>query len=98
MPIRSQAWLLGVMTRVFDVGVDYNYRDVQRNGVVGPFTDSDFADGYVASRGHKVKLRYDISKNFAFTTTYFMAESDVASRFTDNASVNRLQVDLEGKF
>jgi len=95
---QDQAWLLGVMTRVFDVGVDYNYRDVQRNGVVGPFTDSDFADGYVASRGHKVKLRYDISKNFAFTTTYFMAESDVASRFTDNASVNRLQVDLEGKF
>ena len=95
---QDQAWLVGVMTRVFDVGVDYNYRDVQRNGVVGAFTDSDFADGYVGSRGHKIKLRYDISKNFAFTTTYFMAESDVASRFTDDASVNRLQVDLEGKF
>jgi hypothetical protein len=95
---QDQAWLVGVMTRVFDVGVDYNYRDVQRNGVVGAFTDSDFADGFVGSRGHKIKLRYDISKNFAFTTTYFMAESDVASRFTDDASVNRLQVDLEGKF
>ncbi len=95
---QDQAWLVGVMTRVFDVGVDYNYRDVQRNGVVGAFTDSDFADGYVGSRGHKLKLRYDINKNFAFTTTYFMAESDVASRFTDDASVNRLQVDLEAKF
>ena len=95
---QDQAWLLGVMTRVFDVGVDYNYRDVQRNGVVGAFTDSDFADGYVGSRGHKIKLKYDISKNFAFTTTYFLTESDVASRFTDDASVNRLQVDLEAKF
>jgi hypothetical protein len=95
---QDQAWLVGVMTRLFDVGIDYNYRDVQRNGVVGAFTDSDFADGYVGSRGHKLKLRYDISKNFAFTTTYFMAESDVASRFTDDASVNRLQVDLEAKF
>jgi len=95
---QDQAWLLGVMTRVFDIGVDYNYRDVQRNGVAGAFTDSDFADGYVGSRGHKLKLKYDISKNFAFTTTYFMAESDVASRFTDDASVNRLQVDLEAKF
>lgn len=95
---QNQAWLLGVMTRVLGVGVDYNYRDVQRNGVVGAFTDSDFADGFVGSRGHKMKLRYDISKNFAFSTTYFMAESDVASRFTDNASVNRLQVDVEAKF
>jgi polyhydroxyalkanoate synthesis regulator phasin len=95
---QDQAWLVGVMTRLFDVGIDYNYRDVQRNGVVGAFTDSDFADGYVGSRGHKLKLRYDINKNFAFTTTYFMAQSDVASRFTDDASVNRLQVDLEAKF
>ena len=95
---QNQAWLLGVMTRVLGIGVDYNYRDVQRNGVVGAFTDSDFADGFVGSRGHKMKLRYDISKNFAFSTTYFMAESDVASRFTDNASVNRLQVDVEAKF
>ena len=95
---QDQAWLVGVMTRLFDVGVDYNYRDVQRNGVVGAFTDSDFAAGYVGSRGHKLKLKYDVSKNFSIGTTYFMAESDVASRFTDDASVNTLQVDVEAKF
>lgn len=95
---QDQAWLVGVMTRLFDVGVDYNYRDVQRNGVVGAFTDSDFASGYVGSRGHKLKLKYDLGKNFAVGATYFMAESDVASRFTDNASVNTLQVDVEAKF
>ncbi len=95
---QDQAWLVGVMTRLFDVGIDYNYRDVQRNGVVGAFTDSDFASGYVGSRGHKLKLKYDLSKNFAVGATYFMAESDVASRNTDNASVNTLQVDVEAKF
>jgi hypothetical protein len=95
---QDQAWLVGVMTRLFDVGVDYNYRDVQRNGVVGAFTDSDFAAGYVGSRGHKLKLKYELSKNFSIGTTYFMAESDVASRFTDDASVNTLQVDVEAKF
>lgn len=95
---QDQAWLIGVMTRLFDVGIDYNYRDVQRNGVVGAFTDSDFAAGYVGSRGHKLKLKYDLSKNFAVGATYFMAESDVASQFTDNASVNTLQVDVEAKF
>ncbi len=95
---QDQAWLVGVMTRLFDVGVDYNYRDVQRNGVVGAFTDSDFAAGYVGSRGHKLKLKYELGKNFSIGTTYFMAESDVASRFTDDASVNTLQVDVEAKF
>ncbi len=95
---QDQAWLVGVMTRLLDVGIDYNYRDVQRNGVVGAFTDSDFASGFVGSRGHKLKLKYDLSKNFAVGATYFMAQSDTASRFTDNASVNTLQVDVEAKF
>jgi polyhydroxyalkanoate synthesis regulator phasin len=96
---QDQAWLVGFMTRVFDIGLDYNYRDVQRNGVVGAFTDSDFASGYVGSRGHKLKAKYDLSKNFSVGATYFMAESDVASGPSDpDASANTLQVDVEAKF
>jgi polyhydroxyalkanoate synthesis regulator phasin len=96
---QDQAWMVGFMTRVFDVGVDYNYRDVQRNGVVGAFTDSDFASGFVGSRGHKLKAKYDLSKNFSVGATYFMAESDFASGSSDtDASVNTLQVDVEAKF
>ncbi len=95
---QDHAWLVGIMTRLFDVGVDYNYRDVQRNGVVGAFTDSDFAAGYVGSRGHKLKLKYDLSKNFAVGASYFRAQSDVASRFTDDAGVDTLQMDVEAKF
>ncbi|WP_372722585.1 putative porin [Immundisolibacter sp.] len=95
---QDQAWLVGIMTRLFDVGVDYNYRDVQRNGVVGAFADSDFAAGYVGSRGHKLKLKYDLSKNFAVGASYFRAQSDVASRFTDDAGVSTLQMDVEAKF
>lgn len=93
------AWLFGFKTALFNVALDYNYRDVERNGVVGAFTDSDFADGYVGSHGHKLKLAYDISKNFNFTATYFAARSDVASRFdNDDAAVNRLQLDLNARF
>ncbi len=95
---QDQAWLVGLVTKLVGVKLDYNYRDVQRNGVVGGFTDSDFAAGYVGSRGHKLKASYELSKNFAIGATYFMAESDVASRNTDNASVNTLQVDVEAKF
>ena len=95
---QDQAWLLGVMTRLFDIGIDYNYREVQRNAVVGAFTDSDFASGYVGSRGHKIKLKYDLGKNFGVGATYFLTESDVASRFKTDASVNTLMVDVEAKF
>ncbi|HCZ47731.1 MAG TPA: hypothetical protein DCZ11_01860 [Gammaproteobacteria bacterium] len=94
---QDEAWLVGFMTKLAGVKLDYNYRDVQRNGVVGGFTDSDFANGKVGGRGHKVKAKYDINKNFAFGVTYFMTESDVAS-VTDDASVDTLQVDFEAKF
>jgi hypothetical protein len=95
---QDQAWLVGFVTKLVGVKLDYNYRDVQRNGVVGGFTDSDFAAGYVGSRGHKLKAKYDLSKNFSVGATYFMADSDVASRFIDDASVDTLQVDFEAKF
>jgi hypothetical protein len=96
---QDTAWLFGAKTRLFtDWSLDYNYRDVQRNGVVGAFTDSDFANGYTGSRGHKLKVGYDIDKNFALGATYFMAQSDVASRNKRDADVDTLQVDLEAKF
>ncbi len=95
---QDTAWLAGVKTKFAGFGLDYNYRDVQRNAVVGAFTDSDFANGFTGSRGHKVKLGYEIDKNFAVGATYFLAESDVASRTRTDADVNTLQLDLEAKF
>jgi len=95
---QDTAWLAGIKTKFAGFGLDYNYRDVQRNAVVGAFTDSDFANGFTGSRGHKVKLGYEIDKNFAVGATYFLAESDVASATRRDADVRTLQVDLEAKF
>ena len=78
---------------------DYNYRDVDANGVVGGFTDSDFAVGYTNSSGHKLKLKYDFMKNFSIGATYFMAESDaVSSQKLKGVDADTLHVDLEAKF
>jgi hypothetical protein len=55
---------LGLITRFWEIGVNYSYRDVERNAVVGAFTDSDFASGFTASRGSKLQLTYNITKNF----------------------------------
>jgi len=93
------AWTLGLRTTVVGLALDYSYRDVQRNAVVGYFTESDFAAGFAGSRGHKLKAQYEILKNFNATVTWFLAESDVASRYNiDDAEVETLMLDLNAKF
>ena len=93
------AYLFGLRTNIAGVAFDYNYRDVDANGVVGGFTDSDFAVGYTNSSGHKLKLKYDFMKNFSIGATYFMAESDAASsQKLKGVDADTLHVDLEAKF
>ncbi|MHC8368095.1 putative porin [Pseudomonas sp. ZT5P21] len=95
---QDMGWLAGVKTNVFGFGVDYNYRDVQRNAVVGAFTDSDFANGFTGSRGSKLKVSYEIDKNFALGATYFLAESDYTNANLRDSKINTLQLDAEAKF
>lgn len=93
------AWLLGLRTNVAGIAFDYSYRDVQRNAVVGTLTDSDFAAGYTASSGHKLKAQYDFLKNFNLTVSWFLTESDAASRYKlKDAEVQTLMIDLNAKF
>ncbi|MVV49661.1 hypothetical protein EJA72_15660 [Pseudomonas sp. PB120] len=97
---QDTGWLTGVKTKVYGFGIDYNYRDVQRNAVVGAFTDSDFANGFTGSRGSKLKVSYELDKNFTLGATYFMANSDQTNasiRKTDS-DINTLQLDAEAKF
>ena len=95
---QDTAWLAGLKTRLGAFSLDYNYRDVQRNAVVGAFTDSDFANGFTASRGHKVKVGYEIDKNFSVGAAYLMAKSDASNPPTSDADIDTFQLDLEAKF
>ncbi|WP_296252033.1 putative porin [Pseudomonas sp. UBA4194] len=95
------AYLFGVKTKFYGIGLDYNYRDVERNAVVGAFTDSDFGNGFTGGKGHKVKVSYDIDKNFAVAASYLKAkDSYIASSVTNNSrqDVDTLQLDVEAKF
>jgi hypothetical protein len=92
------AWLAGLKTGFYGLKLDYNYRDVQRNAVVGAFTDSDFALGTTGSRGHKFKVGYDIDKNFSIGATYFMANADYVTDARRDADADVLQLDAEVKF
>jgi long-subunit fatty acid transport protein len=95
---QDTGWLTGVKTKVFGFALDYNYRDVQRNAVVGAFTDSDFANGTTGSRGHKLGVSYDIDKNFSIGATYFLTKADFANTARRDADANTLQLDVLAKF
>jgi Putative porin len=91
-------YMLGFLTRFWEIGVNYSYRDVERNAVVGAFTDSDFASGFTASKGSKLQLSYNITKNFQFATTYFYTESDASNPAKPGAQTNTFQMDLIATF
>ncbi|MGF6555112.1 hypothetical protein ABIA48_001492 [Pseudomonas sp. S30_BP2TU TE3576] len=97
---QDTGWLAGVKSKLYGFNLDYNYRDVQRNAVVGAFTDSDFANGFTGSRGSKLKVSYDLDKNFALGATYFMATSDQTNANINkkDSDINTLQLDAEAKF
>ena len=95
---QDNAWLVGFKSKLNAFSLDYNYRDIQRNAVVGAFTDSDFANGTTGSRGHKVKLGYEIDKNFGLGVTYFLTKADYATSTQKDANANTLQLDVEAKF
>jgi hypothetical protein len=90
-------WLLGVKTTIWRIGVNYNYRNVQRNAVVGAFFDGDFAAGYTGSRGSKYQLSYPIAHNFTLWTSYFRTESNTASTQA-GSDVDTWQIDLVASF
>ncbi|MBA1201487.1 hypothetical protein G7009_06900 [Pseudomonas capeferrum] len=95
---QDTAWLAGLKTKLGAFSLDYNYRDVQRNAVVGAFTDSDFGNGYTGARGHKIKVGYEIDKNFSVGAAYLMAQSDSSNLPSTDTDVDTFQLDLEAKF
>ncbi len=93
----DMGWLAGLKTKIWLIGLNYNYRNLQRNAVVGAFTDSDFANGTTASRGSKFQATYEIAKNFTFSTTYFMAQSNAVTA-VPGSDVDTWQIDMIAKF
>jgi hypothetical protein len=92
------AWAAGVKTGkvTSDLGsweLGYEYRDTESDAVVAAFTESDFAGGRTDSRGHKISLKYGISKNFSSVLSLF--HNEYGSNDTD---YNRIQLDFIAKF
>jgi hypothetical protein len=72
----------------------YIYREVERDAVLGTFTDSDFRGGGTDGRGHEIGGAVQVMKNAALKASYFINEIGLE----EQKDFNRLQVDLQLKF
>ncbi|MBU8934843.1 MAG: putative porin [candidate division Zixibacteria bacterium] len=93
-------WLVG-----FQIGkakksgswqLNYFYREVEKDAVVGAFTSSDFGGGGTDSKGHVLGGAVQLARNTVFKMTYFINETGLSEYATED--FKRLQFDLQLKF
>jgi hypothetical protein len=93
-------WLAGIrINKVKDPGswaFRYIYRKLEKDAVVGTFTDSDFRGGGTDARGHEIGGSYQLAKNSTISLTYFINE--IGLELDDPIDFKRLQADLQLKF
>ncbi len=93
-------WLIGFqLNKAKDPGswqFEWDYRDVERDAVVGQFTSSDFIGGGAGGEGHRFAFGYVPAKTVVTSVTYYANEFDRPG--TEGQKYDRLQVDLALKF
>ena len=91
-------WLAGVSfakcKESLDFCLRYIYREVQKDAVVGAFTDSDFIGGGTDGKGHEWNAGFQIVKGLKFGTTYFYNQKGLG----DTTDFHRAQFDFKLKF
>jgi len=93
----NKAWLvgasLGECNRALDICTRYSYRNVEKNSVVGAFSDYDFAGGVTGSKGHEVNVGTNLSDYVGTQVSYFNNE------FGDlQVSYQKVQIDFSARF
>jgi len=79
----------------FEVG--YAYAKLEKDAVLGAFTDSDRWGGGTDGQSHKILAKYQLTKNLQIGATYFMGEKTISDD-SKTADYDRLQVDLVAAF
>jgi hypothetical protein len=95
----NTGWLVGVRAgkakKPGSWEVRYIYRELEKDAVLGAFTDSDFRGGGTDAKGHEIGGGIMLAKNTAFNATYFINKMGLDAAESD---FSRLQVDLQLKF
>ncbi|HSW01277.1 MAG TPA: putative porin [Sedimentisphaerales bacterium] len=93
-------WLVGLqVNKAKDPGswqFEWDYRDLERDAVVGQFTSSDFIGGGAGGEGHRFAFGYVLAKNVAANLAYYRNEFDRPG--IEGEDYDRFQFDVAVKF
>lgn len=96
----NQGWLLGlhvgITKRPGSWALRYIYREVEKDAVLGTFTDSDFRGGGTDGKGHEIGGSVQFAENSTFSVSWF--DNTIGLNTSDKGDFQRLQVDLQLKF
>lgn len=95
----NEGWLVGAKAgKLNNPGsweLRYNYRNIEKDAVLGVFTDSDFIGGGTDGKGSEFGFDIQVAKNFTAGASYFLNKLGTAAGADD---YHRLQLDLVFKF
>ena len=86
--------LIGKLKNTGDFLVNYNYRRVEKDAVIGALTDGDFIGGGTNGKGHKLSVSYLAATNTTLSLSHFLNLRDLDVE-TD---YQRTQLDFNFKF
>ena len=87
---------IGKAAKVGGWELRYVYREVDRDAVVGIYTDSDFRGGGTDGKGHEFGGVLQIARNTTFNVTYF--SNSIGTQSDNSLGFKRVQIDLQTKF
>lgn len=91
---------VGKLKEQWDWAVGYNYRELERDAVLGIWADSDAGGGGTDVRGHKFSAHVVVLKNVTVGATFLQNEENISDNTTTDkdADYRRLQLDISLKF
>lgn len=96
----NNGWLVGLhlgkTKKAGSLALRYIYRNLEKDAVVGAFTDSDFRGGGTDAKGHEVGGGYQLMDNTTLEVTYFY--NQIGLEADDETDFQRWQIDLQFKF
>jgi len=96
----KNAWLVGFRIgktkKVGSWALTYNYRNVEKDAVVGAFSDSDFRGGGTDAKGHEIGGSYQLMEKTTLAVSYF--NNQIGLEEVDKTDFERWQIDLKFKF
>ncbi|MBI5119156.1 putative porin [Candidatus Poribacteria bacterium] len=97
----DDGWLVGLgvgkAKEPGDWEAKYTYRVLQRDAVLGGFTNSDFGRGGTDAKGHEIGIAYQLAKNWQVVAKYFNNETGIGIG-EDEEDYEKVQLDLNFKF